>query len=243
MSLLYLLHSFYLVLAIFLTFIWAKDPFLSRYNLQLTGVLVLLYFVFRFINKTKSSSKTVLPSTIILTVISLLLVFSTGGITSPLFFILSFLLFALALLFEPVQAASASIILIGIFAWNDYANLNNQGLINAITLGCMTPLAIIFSRTYLANLESLGKIRILKEVIESENAESLLWVSSKAKPSIAGVLNSISDLVIYFNTMGNDFPKGVSEKTKAIQNDLITLYTSTGEFEKTIIESSDKIEN
>ena len=243
MTLLYLLHSFFLAIAIVATYIWAKDPILSIYNLQLTGALVLLYFVFRMINTARRSLvSSTLASTIILTVISLLLVFSTGTITSPLFFILNFLLFVLALLFEPAQAATASIVLIGIFVLDNHTSMSSQGLINLVSLGAMTPLAIIFSRTYLKNLEAVGKIKILKQVIKQEEAESLLWVSTSAKPSIASVLNSVSDLVIYFNTISGDHPKALIEKLKAVQNDLISLYTSTGIFEKNIKDTSDNID-
>ena len=105
----------------------------------------------------------------------------------------------------------------------------------------MTPLAIVFSRTYLKNLESFGKIKILKQTIKQDEAESLLWIS-KTKPSIASVLNSVSDIVIYTNTISIDAPKALQDKIKAIQKDLITLYTSTGDFEKSIKESSDNID-
>ena len=243
MTLIHLLHALFLGLAIATTYIWSKDSTLSLYNLQLTGALVLLYFVFRMINTSRRSIiSSSFPSTIILTVISLLLVFSTGGLISPLFFILSFLLFATALLFEPIQAATTSVVLIGLFTWDNYTRMNTQGTINIISLGLTTPLAIIFSRTYLINLESLGKIKILKRVIRQEEAESLLWISDTAKPSISTVLNSVTDLVIYFNSKGADLPKGFLDKLRAIQTDLITLYTSTGALEKSIKKTSDKID-
>lgn len=244
MTILYILHSVFLGLAIMATFIWTKDPTLSSYNLQLTGALVLLYFVFRMINTARRSLiSSSFPSTIILTVVSLLLVFSTGGIVSPLFFILNFLLFALSLLFEPIQTVITSFILIGVFAWDNYSHINTQGIINLLSLALMTPLAAIFSRTYLSNLQSIGKIKILKQTLKQEEAESLLWVTSTAKPSIASVLNSVSDLVIYFNSITNDLPSAFIDKLKSVQTDLITLYTSTGTFEKSLKETSDNIEN
>lgn len=243
MTLSYLLHSLFLGLAIFATYIWSKDPTLSYYNLQLTGALILLYFVFRMINSSRRSLiSNSIPSTIILSVISLLLVFSTGGIVSPLFFILNFLLFALALLFEPIQAATASFLIIVLFSWSNYTNMNNQGLINLLSLGFMTPLAVIFSRTYLKNLEAIGRIKILKQVIKREEAESLLWVTKTAKPSIASVLNSVSDLVIYFNSKEDEVASAVTDKIKSIQSDLITLYSSTGEFEESLKDSSDNVD-
>ena len=243
MTPLFILHTLYLGFAIILTFIWAHDSTLSAYNLQLTGALILLYFVFRMINTARrSSTNSTFPSTMILTIISLLLVFSTGGLSSPLFFILNFLLFALSLLFEPIQAATTSIVLIILFVWQNYSSLNTNNLVNLVSLGFMTPLAIVFSRTYLKNLEAGGRIKILRQAIKEEEAESLLWISSTAKPSLSGVLNSVTDLVIYFNSKGSELPKGLLDKLKLIQDDLITLYTSTGSLEKSLKETSDKID-
>ncbi len=106
----------------------------------------------------------------------------------------------------------------------------------------MTPLAVIFSRTYLKNLESIGRIKVLKQVIKREEAESLLWVTKTAKPSIASVLNSVSDLVIYFNSKEDEVASAVTDKIKSIQSDLITLYSSTGEFEESLKDSSDNVD-
>ena len=106
----------------------------------------------------------------------------------------------------------------------------------------MTPLAIVFGRTYLNNLESYGKIKILKQAIKQEEVENLLWVTKTAKPSIASVLNSVSDVVIYLNTVTTTTPQSLHEKLKSVQTDLITLYTSTGTFEESLKESSDNID-
>ena len=116
-------------------------------------------------------------------------------------------------------------------------------IIDLLSLILITPLAMIFSKTYLSNLESEGKITVLKEAIKDEQVDSLLWISTTAKPSLAGVLNSLTDVVIYFNTKGQALlvPKNLIEKLKKIQNDLISLYASTGTLEKSIEESSDKM--
>ena len=106
----------------------------------------------------------------------------------------------------------------------------------------MTPVAIIFSNNYLENLKSQGRIQVLEEAIKEEEADSLLWIS-KTKPSIASVLNSTTDLVMYFNSKGRELllPDPILVKLKAIQTDLITLYTSTSSLEKVIESESDKI--
>jgi len=177
--------------------------------------------------------------------IALLLVYSTGSANSPLFFLLDFLLFALALLFQPFQAAVVSSLLIALFFYQNLNQLTPEVLINILSLAFVTPLAIIFGRNYLANLAQKGTISILTKTLHEEETDSLLWVSTSAKPTLSTILNSVSDLVIYFNSKGEHItsvPSGFVDKLKTIQKDLITLYSSTGEFEESIKKISDKVD-
>ncbi len=236
------LRTLFLSFTIIAVFAWTKSSGLNSYNLQLTGALILLYFVSRFFSR--DVYRTFFFATIILISIVLLLIFSTGGLVSPIFFVLSFLLFAIALLLAPNQAAVASFLLVTIFLFENYQHLSSPMIINLLSLILITPLAIIFSNTYLKNLESEGKITVLKEAIKDEQTDSLLWIATTAKPSLATVLNSLTDIVIYLNTMSQAMvvPKALLEKLKTVQRDLISLYTSTGTLEKSIEESSDKME-
>lgn len=231
-----------LSLTIILTFIWTSNPSLNIYNLQATGALIVLYFVSRFIFRRVSN--TFFFAALILVSVSLLLIFSTGGVNSPIFFVLNFLIFAIALLIAPSQAAVATITLAVIFIWESYSTLNTQTIINILSLVLITPIAMIFSKTYLKNLQSEGKITVLKEAIKDEHTNSLLWISTTAKPSIATVLNSVSDIVIYLNTVNQklNLPAALTEKMKTVQKDLISLYASTGTLKESIEESSDRME-
>ncbi len=231
-----------LSLTIIFTFIWTSSSALNPYNLQLTGALIVLYFVSRFFFRRAKS--TFFFATLVLVSVSLLLIFSTGGLSSPIFFVLDFLLFAIALLIAPSQAAIATIVLVSLFVWENYPNFTSPVIINILSLILITPLAVIFGKTYLKNLQSEGKITVLKEAIKDEQTNSLLWISTTAKPSLASVLNSVSDIVIYLNSVSQNvnIPKALVEKMKTVQKDLISLYASTGTLEKSIEESSDKME-
>lgn len=107
----------------------------------------------------------------------------------------------------------------------------------------MAPVAILFSKTFIDNLKSKGRIQVLEEVIREEEAESLLWISTQAKPSLSSVLNATTDIVMYFNSKGRELllPTQLHTKLKAIQSDLITLYSSTSSLETSISETSDKL--
>jgi hypothetical protein len=242
MGTVFLLHTIYLILSILFTWFWSSNSELSNYNLQLTGVLILVYFVFKIIPRSSNQKTSDFPSTIILNTICLLLIFSSGGINSPLFFVLSFLIFAIALLVEPTQAAISSVLLVSIFAWQGRDTLDTLKLVNLLSLILMTPIAMIFSRNYLEVLESKGKVKVLEKKLQETETDSLLWITTKAKPSLAGVLNATTDLVIYFNSKGQDLllPSALSDKLKSIQKDLITLYSSADNLEKSIEETSNK---
>jgi len=223
-----------LAISIILTWLWTLTPVLNLYNLQLTGLLTLIYFAFK--------KRSRFPSTLILNIICLLLIFSTGGLSSPLFFLLDLLLIALALLFEPKQAVIASFLIVSLFLIQNYSTLDTSKIINLLSLVLMTPVAVIFSKNYLENLQNRGRIQLLEEVVQEEENESLLWIS-KTKPSIASVLNSTTDLIMYFNSKGRELliATPVLEKLKSIQSDLITLYTSTSSLEKSLEAESDKV--
>ena len=223
-----------LAISIILTWLWTLTPSLNLYNLQLTGFLTLIYFAF------KKHSR--FPSVLILNIICLLLIFSTGGLSSPLFFLLDLLLIALALLFEPKQAVIASFLIVSLFLIQNFSTLDTSKIINLLSLVLMTPIAVIFSKNYLENLQNQGRIQLLEEVVQEEETESLLWIS-QTKPSIASVLNSTTDLVMYFNSKGRELliATPILEKLKSIQSDLITLYTSTSTLEKSLEADSDKV--
>ena len=243
MNPMFLLHTAFLSISVLLTFAWTRSPYLSTYNLQLTGALILLYFLNRLLSSKSKSTLSGLLDTLILTSTCLLLVFSTGGLNSPLFLLLTFLLFAIALLFEPIQALTISLLIIGMFVWESNGTLQTNQIINLASLFFVTPLAILFSRTYLNNLASSGKISILKQALNKEKTDDLLWVSTKANPSLNSALNSISDLIVYANSKGSNFlPTGFIDKLKTIQSDIVTLYKSTGTFETSVKESADSVD-
>ena len=161
--LIFSLHTLFLILSLGLTYLWTKNPSLSPFNLQATGLLILFYFVTKFVTgKAKSTQNTL--DAIIFTTITFLIVTTTGGVHSPVFFLLYFLLFALSLLFEPIQSIILSLLLIALFGYDLSNNFDNPALINLITLFLTTPIAMIFGKKYLQTLEDLGQIKQLNKI-------------------------------------------------------------------------------
>lgn len=237
MNPIFLWHSIVLIISTLLPWYWITNPDLSYYTLQLAGGIVILYTVIKFFSRRSNPKNSFdLLTLILINSLTQLLILSTGGISSPFFFLLTLLLFVIALIFEPFQATVISVSTVTLFLIQSYPNLSLGLITNSLALITMTPLAIIFSKSYLSNLESKGKIKILEKQLEKEETDSLLWITTSAKPSITTVFNSISDIIIYLNSTRHDLaiPKSLIEKIKHIQSDLLTLYTSADELKHTL---------
>jgi len=106
MSLPTLPHFILLLLAAAFTFFWHNNPGLSQYSLQLSSLLLAVFLFHNLLGRKKSLSLSFIKyqsisNSLTITLLLLLLVLDTGGLTSPLFFTLDFLLFGLSLLFNP----------------------------------------------------------------------------------------------------------------------------------------------
>ncbi|MCJ7792476.1 MAG: energy-coupling factor transporter transmembrane protein EcfT [Candidatus Marinimicrobia bacterium] len=201
----FLLHSAFLILAVVLVFFWTSFPELSVYTLQLIALFVLAYFInqFYFQRKKLLFSRTNLTiDAVIFTLVILLLVASTGGLSSPLFFLVYFLMFGLALLFEPLITFSLSLAMVLFFLLQPTKEAPLAEALQLLSLLLVTPLAMYFGRQYLQVLKNEEKIKILKEetqIIEGEIAKEetdmLLWSSLELKRGLTEILHQSSELL------------------------------------------------
>jgi len=192
-----LLHTFYLVLPILVIWFWVNNPVLTNYNLQLTAFIVILCFVIKTLAAKKG--KNPIFDTLIFTAILLLILSSTGGLGSPLFFLVYFLLFAVALLFE-IPITLALTLALTLFFANTLTSVHSA--LQLLSLILVTPLAIWFGKQYLKLLETQKKIKILAKKsrelsasITSEETNALLWISLNFKNSLLQIIHLSSELL------------------------------------------------
>lgn len=197
MSARFFIHLAFLLSALALTYFWTKHPQLSFYTLQLMALLILLYFANHFFGRRHKFS--LVFDGLIFTIITLLLVSQTGGLTSPLFFLLYILLFGLSLFFEPLPTLLFALALIFFFA-GQVKNINH--LIQVFSLIFVTPLALFFGKQYLQLLEKEEKIKILEEKKEKLNQEvaqqeedTLLWLSLAFREHVSQILDTTSNML------------------------------------------------
>lgn len=195
MSARFLTHLGFLTCAVLLTFIWTKNPSFSAYTLQLIAFLVIFYFLNKRLGKAAFNLALGIDG-LILSLVTLLLVSASGGLASPLFFLVYILLFGLAFLFDPAVIAFFTVFLVFLF-YHQIADPTS--LLQIIGLLLMTPLALFFGRQYLKVLEEEQKIKILKkekkklsrEVTQQEE-DTLLWLSLPFREHVLRILDATS---------------------------------------------------
>lgn len=147
-------------------YIVAKSD-LSDYKLQIGAFFLAVYIAVQFLHKHKIMPglfelKTLIDATI-LAFITSLLIFTTGGTQSPVFFLLYFLLFGLVFPLEPVTvfpfSATLAVLLLLI---SESQDMFTQ-ILQASSLVVIAPIADLFAKTYFQNLPSQKQIKELEE--------------------------------------------------------------------------------
>ena len=181
-----IIHSLILVFAIVLTFIFPKTN-LANYDLQITAILfIVLYSVKRFIISKDIYSR--LIESVIFTLIIMGIVNSTGGLVSPFFFLIYFLLFSLSLILEPIISITTTVTLIIFFLLNLPANQDFRTLLPIISLAFITPFAMFMGSEHI-------KIRQLAEKNEKNKEETFLFLSLLLKNHLKNIKEALENFV------------------------------------------------
>ncbi|MDO8741842.1 MAG: hypothetical protein Q7J11_01725 [Candidatus Roizmanbacteria bacterium] len=179
-------HALILIFAIILTFIFPKTN-LASYDLQITAVLfIILYLVKRFIISNNIYSR--LIESVVFTLIIMGIINSTGGLTSPFFFLIYFLLFSLSLILEPIISITTTVTLIILFLLNLPPNQDFKTLMPIISLAFVTPFAMFMGSEHIENQKSKVKSQKLKE-------ETFLFLSLLLKNHLKNIKEALENFV------------------------------------------------
>src|SRR3989338_664907 len=124
---------------------------LSSYITYIVGFLIVLSLTYIFAKRKQNIAETFSNSFVFIFVAligTLLIIFLTGGIASPLFFLLYFLIFATPFMFEPFAVV---IFFIGLMALFIVPAFENDVFSNMVRIGSIvfiTPLAFFFGREF-----------------------------------------------------------------------------------------------
>ncbi|MFA6081354.1 MAG: hypothetical protein WC741_03015 [Patescibacteria group bacterium] len=137
-------HALILIFAVALTFIFPKTN-LAQYNLQISaGLFILLYLTKNFVVSKNIYSR--LIESVIFTLVIMGIVNSTGGLNSPFFFLIHFLLFSLSIILEPIIPITTTVTLIIFFLLNLPQGQNFNTLMPIISLAFITPFAMFLGQ-------------------------------------------------------------------------------------------------
>ena len=158
-------QSVTLILSFSIVFIWQNSP-LKDFTVQMLGLLIALYLIIA----AKGRGKAFLTlggggyyGIFILNTLIFLLIFATGGLNSNLFFVLYFLAFGIAFIFDPLTVL---VFIAGTFLvffpelWDMELS---QSLLKLGSLALISPLAYFFGREYKARDIASEKVNALKE--------------------------------------------------------------------------------
>ncbi len=233
-----LFNLFLIVVSIGGVWFWTNHPILVQYNLHLVAFLVAFYSLGHLFAEKKGAHQLIWDA-LLFTAILLLVLTTTGGLESPFFFLLYFLLFAIALLFETLFTV-VLVSLLGLFFLPDLRTLSD--ILQILSLFFLTPLALYFGHQYLKLAQSQKKIRILiKEGKEREKAlaeaetDSLLWLSLNLKEGLLKIIHYSSELLAEVSRLG----LSQKEKLQAVHREAKELMVASEKLMEKIDKETD----
>lgn len=179
-------HALILIFAVALTFIFPKTN-LAQYNLQISaGLFILLYLTKNFIVSKNIYSR--LIESVIFTLVIMGIVNSTGGLSSPFFFLIHFLLFSLSIILEPIIPITTTVTLIIFFLLNLPQGQNFNTLMPIISLAFITPFAMFLGQE---------KIESEKLKVKSEKTQenTFLFLSLLIKNHLKNIKEAAQNFV------------------------------------------------
>lgn len=186
---------------------WQKIGFFI-YTVPLIGFIIFMYLFISSRRKDKNLFNldgNSLWTIWLLNTLILLLIFSTGNITSPIFFLLYFLGFGIAFVFEPAVIFVFLLGAILLFLPEALQNDVNGNLLRLGSLLLITPLAYFFGSEYRKTDKKQEEIEKMSERTKeaagtiSKNVEEIieeekLNLSSKATDNLNKILEETEDL-------------------------------------------------
>lgn len=183
------------VITVLLAFVISVSP-LSDYGLQVAALMLAIYAGVSFLIRKRILS-TDLKITLDVLVFSLtisLLIFTTGGFTSPVFFLSYFLLFGVALFSSPITATAITITFALLFLAAPKADFWLD-LLQIGSLLAITPLSVIFGKQYLKVLEDRKTITGLSQKIQKNKVDVELWTEGDFRKRLLRIQEYLQKLL------------------------------------------------
>jgi hypothetical protein len=189
-----IIHSFILMLTMAFAFIFSRSQ-LSDYQLQVSAVFFIIYFLLKRFSAKKSIFEHRLFDGVVFTFIIVSIVNTTGGITSPLFFLTYFLIFALTLLLEPIISISTTLTLIILYLLSIPEGQTFDKLIPLFSLPFLTPFALFLGQQYQKVLIQKNQIKKLRDQTTENRKNTFYFMSLVLKNHVKTIHNALDNFV------------------------------------------------
>ena len=196
----FLYHCLVLVASFLVIFVWNASP-ASDYKIQALAVLVIVYLLITFIRRKKQKAVEGFGGSsdiFILNTGIFLLVFATGDIYSPLFFLLYFLGFGITFIFEPATVFIYVLGAIAVLLPEALVNGSMESFIRIGSIALISPLAFFFGSSYKdrdkveEGVEAMAeRTKDSADTIASDVEEVLKDEKASLKPEDVDKLNEI----------------------------------------------------
>ena len=231
-----LIHSILTITALGLAYFIAKTP-ASDYSLQISGIMVAFYVMISFLTRKQlldPGSRVVFDIFIFSFAVSLLL-FSTGGFTSPVFFLAYFLLFGISLLSGPSTSLIAALSFAILFILTPKTDFWTE-MLQIASLLAIAPISVVFGKQYLEILKGEQKIKVLKNVsqdfideIKSQEKEVNDWTEGEFRLKLVNIQKYLGELL-----KDPNLSKDKKEKINGLYSEIYELFLSGMEMKKEV---------
>jgi hypothetical protein len=187
-----LFHSTLIVLTLASSFLFSRSPY-AGYDIHVSAFLFLVMFVGKRFLPQKDTHK--LLESLIFTFIISTIVNTTGGLSSPFFFLIYFLLFSLSLFLEPTISITTTIALIFYFLLSLPSRQSLEELLPVFSLALLTPFAMFLSQEHYREKREREQNRVLQESLESTKKNSFLFLSLVIKNHLGNIISSAENFL------------------------------------------------
>jgi hypothetical protein len=212
-----IVHTIILSLTIVGSF-YLPTSFLARYDLWIAGILFLFLFIYKKFNIPFLTNSRIVEAVLFASTV-MIIINTTGGMKSPFFFLLYFLLFALSLILEPFISVSVTFVLIALFLFSIPQNQNIKELFPILSLAFLTPFAMFMGEEYIKEQQERKRNDSLQKSLDVNKKETLKFVSLMLKNHVKTIHQSVD------NFMGD-------HDLKKIKTSVVGLEKIIDEFEK-----------
>ena len=217
------------VITVLAAFIVSVSP-LAGYGLQIAALMMAVYAGVSFLIR-KHILSTDIKVTLDVLVFSLtisLLIFTTGGFASPVFFLSYFLLFGVALFSSPITATAITLT----FALLFFVSPKKDFWLDLLQIGSLlaiAPLSVLFGKQYLKVLQDKRTISGLFQKVRKNKVDVASWTDGDFRKRLLRIQE-------YLQKLGTDPSIGTDKKERinSLYRQIYDLFLSGKKMEKEI---------